>query len=420
MHYVIIGAGPSGVTAAETLRKHDPEGQIDLLTSEPEAPYSRMAIPYLLTGSIDEQGCHLRNSERHFEDLNIQVVNATVTHLDNQNHRLTLANGNTLSYDKVLIATGSRPAVPPIPGANLPMVSNCWTLQDARDIIKRAQPGSKVVLIGAGFIGSIILEALFQRGVDLHVIETGNRMVPRMLNEKAGGLLKDWCIEKGVDVHTSCSVESIVDNGDNSATVSLSNGTEFKNTALIITATGVRSNLELLQGSNIQLDQGILVNNKMQSSDPDVYAAGDVAQGLDFSTGSSSVQAIQPTATDHGRIAALNMAGKITTHHGSLNMNVLDTLGLISHSFGLWMGVEGGDSAELYTPDDYKYLNLQFDDDRLVGASCCGMTQHIGILRGLIESRIPLGGYWKQKLLQDPTLFVAAYMASTQQLGYRA
>ncbi len=419
MHYVIIGAGPSGVIAAETLRKHDPEGQIDLLTSEPEAPYSRMAIPYYLIGNIDEQGCHLRTADTHFDDLNINVINETVTKLDNQNKTLTFASGGSLSYDKVLIATGSRPAVPPIPGADLPLVSNCWTLADARKIIDRAQAGSKVVLIGAGFIGSIILEALFKRGVELHVIETGNRMVPRMLNEKAGGLLKAWCIEKGVDVHTSCSVDNIIDNGDNSANVHLSNGTELNHAALIITATGVKSNLELIEGSNIQVDQGILVNQQMQSSDPDVYAAGDVAQGLDFSTGDASVQAIQPTATDHGRIAAMNMAGKRSTHHGSLNMNVLDTLGLISHSFGLWMGVAGGDSAELYTPEDYKYLNLQFDQDRLVGASCSGMTAHIGILRGLIESRIPLG-YWKDKLLKDPTRFVEAYMASTQEIGYHA
>jgi NAD(P)H-nitrite reductase large subunit len=194
----------------------------------------------------------------------------------------------------------------------------------------------------------------------------------------------------------------------------------LNNAALIITATGVKANLEMLESSDIQIDHGIIVNQRMQSSDPDVYAAGDVAQGLDFSTGESSVQAIQPTATDHGRIAAMNMAGKTTTHHGSVNMNVLDTLGLISHSFGLWMGVDGGDCAELYTPDDYKYLNLQFDEDRLVGASCSGITQHIGILRGLIESRIPLGGYWKGQLLQDPTQFVAAYMACTQEIGYRA
>ena len=187
----------------------------------------------------------------------------------------------------------------------------------------------------------------------------------------------------------------------------------------MITATGVKPNIDFLDGSDIKTDQGVLVNEWLQTSDPNVYAAGDVAQGLDFSTGEYSVQAIQPTASDHGRIAALNMAGTRHKHHGSVNMNVLDTLGLISHSFGLWMGKNGGDSSTLYAPDDYRYLNLQFDGEHLVGASSTGMTQHIGILRGLIETRLPLG-IWKDRLMQDPTVFVEAYMAKTQEIGYHA
>ena len=150
-----------------------------------------------------------------------------------------------------------------------------------------------------------------------------------------------------------------------------------------------------------------------------VYAAGDVAQGKDFSTGEYQVHAIQPTATSHGRIAALNMAGKRVEYHGSINMNVLDTLGLITHSFGLWMGVEGGDSVEIYNPDAYKYLNLQFGDgenaDVLIGASTLGMTQHIGVIHGLIESKIHLKE-WKERLLRDPTRIMEAYLGSTQEL----
>ena len=148
-----------------------------------------------------------------------------------------------------------------------------------------------------------------------------------------------------------------------------------------------------------------------------VHIQGDVAQGVDFSTGNFEVQAIQPTATDHGRVAALNMAGKATESHGSLNMNILDTVGLISCSFGLWMGVDGGDSAELYNPDEFQYINLQFDGDCLVGASTVGKTQHIGVLRGLIESKIDLAD-WKDRLIKDPTAIMEAYLASTQELGY--
>ena len=416
MQHIIIGAGPAGVVAAETLRKADPEAAITIIGDEPEPPYSRMAIPYFLSDNIKESGSYLRDPKAHYQAQNIELVQQRVDKVDTKNKQVTLADGSSRAYDKLLIATGSHPVSPPIPGLDLPQVHSCWTLEDARNIIRLAQSGSNVVLIGAGFIGCIILEALVKRGVKLTVVETGNRMVPRMLDDKAGGLLEQWCKNKGIDVHTSCSVESVSAARDDHVEVALSDGGKLS-AALVITATGVKANTDLLEGTGIETDFGVLVNNRMQSSDADVYAAGDVAQGVDFSTGNQEVQAIQPTATDHGRIAALNMAGQGGEHHGTLNMNVLDTVGLISVSFGLWMGVDGGDSAELYNPDEFQYINLQFDGDHLVGASSVGKTQHVGVLRGLIESKIHLGD-WKGRLMQDPTAIMEAYMACTQEIGY--
>ncbi len=416
MQHIIIGAGPAGVVAAETLRKADTEADITIIGDEPEPPYSRMAIPYYLIDNIEESGTYLRDPGAHFKAHNIEVLQQRVEQVDTAKKEVSLADGGKRSYDKLLIATGSTPISPPIPGLDLPQVHSCWTLEDARNIIERAQQGSNVVLIGAGFIGCIILEALVKRGVNLAVVETGNRMVPRMLNEKAGGLLETWCKNQGIDVHTSCSVEGITAGADDGVEVSLSDGGKLK-AALVITATGVKANTDLVEGTDIKTDQGILVDRRMQTSNPDVYAAGDVAQGVDFSTGNFEVQAIQPTATDHGRIAALNMAGKGEEHHGTLNMNVLDTVGLVSCSFGLWMGVDGGDSAELYNPDEFQYINLQFDGDLLVGASSVGKTQHIGVLRGLIESKIDLSE-WKERLKADPTAIMEAYIGSTQELGY--
>lgn len=416
MQHIIVGAGPAGVIAAETLRKADPDADIAIIGDEPEPPYSRMAIPYYLINDIDESGTYLRDPKRHFAELNIELLQQRVETIDTGANTVTLADGASRGYDKLLLATGSHPISPPIPGLELPQVHSCWTLEDARNIIERAQSGSNVVLIGAGFIGCIILEALVKRGVNLAVVETGNRMVPRMLDDKAGGLLETWCKNKGIDVHTSCSVDAISDSGSG-VEVALSDGGKLS-AALVITATGVKANTDLVAGSDIKIDQGVLVNRRMQTSDPDVYAAGDVAQGVDFSTGNFEVQAIQPTATDHGRIAALNMAGQGDEHHGTLNMNVLDTVGLISCSFGLWMGVDGGDSAELYNPDEFQYINLQFDGDHLVGASSVGKTQHVGVMRGLIESKIHLGD-WKDRLLQDPTAIMEAYLACTQELSYQ-
>ncbi|MBI1731408.1 MAG: NAD(P)/FAD-dependent oxidoreductase [Gammaproteobacteria bacterium] len=417
MQHVIIGAGPAGVIAAETLRRLDPGASVKLVGDEQEPPYSRMALPYYLFDRIQEDGTHLRKQPDHFSRNGIEVLRARVTAVNTKARRLTLDGGKELGFDKLLIATGSHPIRPPIPGMDLDGIFSCWTLADGRNIAKRAGKGSRVVLMGAGFIGCIILEALAMRGVKLTVIEMGDRMVPRMMNQVAGGLIKKWCETKGVGVHTSTRVESIEKSGA-ALKVRLSSD-KVLDADVVISATGVRSNLEFLGGSGIETDFGVKVNDRLQSSHPDVFAAGDVCQGRDFSTGEYSVQAIQPTAADHGRIAAANMAGRSVRHQGSVNMNVLDTMGLISTSYGLWMGVPGGESAELRDTDRYRYLSLQFSGDHLVGAQSLGLTEHVGVLRGLIQTRVRLGR-WKDRLLKDPTRIMEAYLGCTQALGHNA
>lgn len=411
MQHVIIGAGPAGVVAAETLRKADSAATITIIGDEPEPPYSRMALPYLLIKRIGEEGTYLRKGPDHFGKLGIDVKRGRVAGIDSKKHRITLDGGKSLDYDRLLIATGSRPMAPPIPGVDLPGVHPCWTLEDARHIAERAQPGAKVVLMGAGFIGCIILEALARRRVDLTVIEMADRMVPRMMSNAAGTMIKNWCETKGVRVLTSTKVTKI-EKAKGGLAVHLDSGKKIP-ADLVISATGVKPNVELLEGTGIEVGQGILVNERFQTSDPDIFAAGDVAQGRDFSTGEYSVQAIQPTAVDHGRAAALNMAGRDARHQGSVNMNVLDTMGLISSSFGLWMGANDGDEAVLCQPEAFRYLNLQFQDDVLVGAHSIGLTQHVGVLRGLIQTRLRLKD-WKDRLRKDPTRIMEAYLGSTQ------
>lgn len=412
MHHIVIGAGPAGVTACETLRQLDPASTISLIGGEAEPPYSRMAIPYLLVDHINEQGTYLRKTDNYYQDQRIDLVQASVTAIDPTQNRISLAQGDALNYDRLLIATGASPISLPIPGIDLPGVHSCWTLNDARAIVARATAGASVVLIGAGFIGSIIMEALVARGVHLTVVERDDRMVPRMLDEVAGNLLKRWCESKGVTVLTNSGVAGI-EKHNSGLNVQLDDGNKLA-ADLVITATGVRSNTGFLDGAGIECDQGILVNAYLETNQPGVFAAGDVAQGRDYSSGDRSVQAIQPTAVEHGRIAAANMVNQKSVHHpGSLNMNILDTLGLVSTSFGNWMGVEEGDHAILLDEDRYRYLNLQFDDDYLTGASSLGHTEHVGVLRGLIRSRVPLG-VWKQRLMQDPTRLMEAYLGSVQ------
>ena len=414
MNYVIIGAGPAGVIAAEALRRIDSAASVKVIGDEPEAPYSRMAIPYCLIDRVAEEGTHLRKTDGHFDDLNIEVINDRALSVSPIEGSLALESGTTVSYDRLLVATGSTPISPPIEGMDLPGVHPCWTLADYRNIAARADKGAKVVLMGAGFIGSIILEALAARGVDLTVVELENRMVPRMMNEASGGLIKRWCEQRGVRVLTSTRVDGIA--GGDPLAVSLSNG-ETLTANLVISATGGAPTTQFLQGSGVNIDQGILVNERLESSVENLFAAGDVAQGRDFSTGDYTIQAIQPTAVDHGRVAASNMtSGHAQLDRGSLNMNVLDTMGLVSTSFGAWEGLGGGESAELNDPDRFQYLNLQFHEDVLVGANTLGHTDHIGVLRGLIQTGLHLG-VWKDRLLKNPLCLMEAYVAATQGVG---
>ena len=418
-HHVILGAGPAGVIAAETIRKLSPNDAITLVGDEPEPPYSRMAIPYLLMGNIDERGTYLRKGASHFTDLRINVVRTRVNSVQAAIKNVTLGNGQTLTFDTLLIATGSHPVRPPVAGIDSAGVHSCWTLEDARQIMQLATKGARVLQLGAGFIGCIIMEALAARGVQLSVVEMGDRMVPRMMGPIAGGMIRDWCESKGVQVFTGTKVESIT--AGKPLQVKLSNGKTVE-ADLVISAAGVRPAIGYLKDSGITCLLGVLTNEHLQTNVAGVFAAGDCAEALDKISGKMIVSAIQPNAAEQARVAAANMVafsrgGKPATElKGVTQINVLDTLGLISTSFGDWQGASGGDHAEWTDSKAGRHLSLQFKGDVLVGCNSVGWTDHVGAMRGLVEGQVKLGE-WKETLKKDPTKLMEAYLASAQAQG---
>ena len=409
MKHIIIGNGPAGVVAAETLRQAAPGDDILLVGNESAPPYSRMAIPYLLEGNIDESGTYLRKASGHFEQLAIRQHLGRVVTVNPENGTILFADGHFEHYDRLLIASGSHPVHPPIPGIDLAQVQTCWTLEDARAIASLARPGARVVQLGAGFIGCIIMEALVKRGAQLTVIEMGNRMVPRMMTPEAGSMIKRWVEKQGVRVVTGAGVERIEAGAATPLNVTLSTG-EALACDLLIVAAGVAPNVAFLEGTPVRVAKGILVDDGMQTSVAGIYAAGDVAEAPDLFSGRHLVAAIQPNAADQARVAALNMAGQKARMKGVLAINVLDSMGLISSSFGEWQGVAGGDGIEKADEANGRYISLQFDGDILVGATAIGLTEHVGALRGLIQGKIRLGA-WKQRLIETPTRFAEALIA---------
>lgn len=415
MHHVIVGAGPAGVLAAETIRKKSADDSITIIGDERYPAYSRMALPYLLAGDVEEDGTYLRHAADHFSSIAVDVRKETVTGVAPEQKSISLGNGESVAYDRLLLATGASAIRPPISGMDSPRVHNCWTLDDAHRLLSDVKAGDRVVLLGAGFIGCIVLQALVQMRLDLTVIELADRMLARMMDDPGGNMIKSWCESQGVKVRTGTAASGVAEK-DNSLEIALADGSSIT-ADHIVCAAGVRSNIQFLDGSGIAADTGVLVNHNLETNIDGIYAAGDVAQGPDLSTGEQQVHAIQPTASEHGRVAACQMVGEPLPYRGSLSMNVLNTLGLITSSFGLWDGIDGGERAMVEDRPHYRYMRLEFRDDVLVGALAIGLTQHVGILRGLVQTGVRLGK-WKQRLIDDPSQIMHAYLARVQ--GTRA
>ena len=358
MHHVIIGGGPAATNAVETIRELDGgQSAITLVCDEPA--HSRMALPYWLAGKIPEAHTHTGDAA-YFTRLSVTTrFGVRVAAVDPPRNTVTLRDGNKLDFDNLLIATGSSPLRAQIPGADLPGVEPLWSLANTDRVLKFAkslQPAGRtprVVLVGAGFIGFIVLNAMYKRKWQLAVVEREKQVLPRMLDASAADYVHRWLATRGVPVHCGATVEQVRQQVDGTKTVQLSSG-ESLTADIVILATGIQPNLDLLKGSGIATDEAILVNDRLQTNFPHVYAGGDVAQGPVLFGAGNAVHPIQTTAVDHGRVAGANMAGQEVHYPGSLAMNVVDICGIQGASFGRWNDAV----AEATTIDQSRRIHL--------------------------------------------------------------
>jgi NADPH-dependent 2,4-dienoyl-CoA reductase/sulfur reductase-like enzyme len=409
---VIVGGGPAAIYAMETLRALDPEAGITLISDEPA--YSRMALPYWLAGRVPEAQV-MTGSGEYYARLAVETrLGERVASLQPDANSLTLESGETLAYDNLLLALGSRPQRPPIPGADAPGVATLWTLADTRQVLDALPDGGEVCLVGAGFIGFIVLNALFKRGCRLSVVEVASHVLPRMLDQPAAALVEAHLTQKNVALYTGTSVQGI-EGGAGKKTVRLQDGRTVS-ADVVILATGVTPNVELAVAAGLKTRHGIVVDDRCRTSVRNIYAGGDCAAGPDRLTGEPSVHAIQPTAVDHGRVAGANMAGQHVRYPGSLSMNILDVAGLQCASFGKW----GGEGLEVQLSgrlDAGLLRKLVWDGSTLVGAIFVGpmhdvcMLNDVGMAKGFIQTKTDLGN-WKPYLLENPADLRRPYIAT--------
>jgi NAD(P)H-nitrite reductase large subunit len=411
--HVIVGAGTAGWNAITAIREID-RGDSEIVLVSAESPYSRMVLPYYLSQEIGESHVVTAGADR-LEQLKVETLfGRRAAGLNPNDNKLILDGDEEVAYDDLLIATGSSPVRAPVPGAGGAGVHSFWTLEEAREVAAGLRPGARVVMIGAGFISFTILNALIKRGAELTIIEIEPRILPRMVDDAGAELISKWLTDRGVDILAPAEVAAIED-APGGKVIKLKKGPDIE-ADLVIMATGIKTNLEWLDGSGIEVNQGVVVNDHLRSSDSNVYAAGDVAEGPDRVTGEKAVHAIEPTAMEHGRVVGANMAGEDRAYEGSLLMNIVDVLDLEIASFGNWEDGEAETIQALQT-DRPAYRKYLFRGGRLTGAIILGKsrdiwaTNDVGMLKGLVQSGCDLSD-WKDGLRENPYDVKKAFLAA--------
>lgn len=402
--YLIIGNSAAGVTAAEYIRATDSEGSILIISKEPYPVYGRPLISYLIEGKTTEE-------EIGFKDPGFYESNAfdtllggdyEATSLDAAAHSVTLKNGDTVTYGKCLVATGSVAFTPPIKG--LDGKENVFTflsLDDAKDAWKAAlaatekarseQRKSRLVVIGAGLIGLKAAEALSGHVDDVVVLELAPRILPAILDDQGAAILTRQLAERGITCMPGISAEEMFGEGARITGAKLTNGDEIV-CDLVIAAVGVRPNTTLAAEAGAQQGRGLVCGEDLQTTLPDVYAAGDVTEVTDLLDGSKHPLALWPNALRQGKVAGQFMAAspQAEPFRGNFAVNAVDFFDISLLTGGVINPPEGGGYEVDEKVDGKAYARFITKDDRLMGYILLNRPVNAGIYTEIIERGMPL------------------------------
>jgi nitrite reductase (NADH) large subunit len=390
MKVLIIGAGPAGVVAAETLRAADPTVELEMVTREPYQPYSPPAMAdYFLLGR--EETLYWKGTDV-CDRLGVRYHTDTiVTGVDPSRHRVNIGEGRALSYDRLLIASGSHLHAP-IDGSELPGVNDFKSLRAAQAIVDRVRRSEvkTALIVGAGFIGMEIALLLADLGVQVTIVGRRGWVMPRMLDPESAEIAGRAMVRRGVKLRLGTEATVFLERDGGVAGVELASGEQLT-ADIYIAATGVKPNLGFLEGSGIVHDWGVAVDRRLQTSAQDVWAAGDVVAAPDRLTGEPYVHAIFPNAVEQARVAAANLLGGTVAYAGAETMNSLKHLGLPIMAVG---ASEGPD--ELRWRDGDLLRKVFLESGRIVGFRFAGDISAGGILRALMLRRDDVRRYGRR------------------------
>ena len=399
MRYVIIGASAAGAQAGEDLRKLDKESKITVITAEKYLPYSRCLISRFVDGRLKENNLYFK-TKHFFEDYNINgVLGTKIATIDRSAKKVVSENNKEFSYDKLLIATGSSPGIPRIDGIDLDGVYSFHSLDNAQAIINGIEKAERAVILGAGFVGLEAAYALTRRGLKVTVVEKASQILPNQLDVTASLIIQKDLENLGVEIILNESISSI--NGSNKVeSVTVADRTMIPCDILIV-AVGMRSNKDLATGSNINADRGIIVDEFLRTSDPDIHAAGDVIEIQDVSTGRRITSATWYNAVLQGKFVASNMAGIDKKYSQGIGIqNAVQFHQIPAISFGKTQINEEDeqdyDVVSIHKDKVYKKLVLK--DGKICGMIFVGDIAKSGFYTALIRFGVDVSEF-KDKLL---------------------
>jgi NAD(P)H-nitrite reductase large subunit len=403
MNYVIIGNSVAAVGAIRGIRTIDPQGNISVISRERHVAYGRPLISYLLGGLVTEKRMAYLPEDFYEKNRVNLLLKSEVVGVNTDKKQVKLAGGDTVPYDRLLIATGGDPFVPPIAGmAGKDKVFTFTTWDDANKLKGISHDIGRVVVIGGGLIGLKAAEGLHLLGKQISIVELADRILSTAFDRPAGRIVAKKMKANGIDVITEDTVVQIEGEGAEISGVTLKSG-DFIPCDTVIVAIGVRPAAGFLKGSKVEVNRGIVVDDRMETRVPGVFAAGDVAEARDFFSGQKNPMPIWPDAYIQGDIAGVVMAGGEKSYSGGVAMNSLELFKVPTISMGISNPLDPKD-FEILTYQDLEnsqYRKIVVKGKLLVGTVLVGNVERAGIFAGLIREKIDISPFRGSLLAPD-------------------
>jgi NADPH-dependent 2,4-dienoyl-CoA reductase/sulfur reductase-like enzyme len=418
VRYVIVGNGPAGVAAAESIRRHDADGDIRIVGGEDAGFYSRPGLAYMLTGAIPERQLFSR-PESAYARAGVQRTVGSVREIEPRSHRVELVDGKVLRYDRLLLAVGARAVRPAMPGIDLQGVVTMDNLADTRDILRQARRAKRACVVGGGITAIELAEGLAAHGVETHYLMRGDRYWGSVLDPHESALVEARLEGDGIRIHRGVELAGVIGRNERVVAVETSDGARLACDILAV-AIGTQPRLELAQGAGLATGRGIWTDATFGTSDPDIFAAGDAAEVLDPATGKRGIDSLWSIAMEHGRVAGEHMVGVgqpyvraapfNVTKIGGVTTTLIGAVGTGSREFDLVTLARGDsqawreqlDAFATVSDRDANHLRLVLGDDRIMGAVVMGDQALSRPLQHLIRERVDIR-WVRDRLTQGPT-----------------